>query len=200
MSRLRLIVIYNIPMPRLTKIYTRTGDDGTTALGTTRRVSKDHPRITAYGTVDELNALIGLALAQDLDEKLIAPLSNIQNQLFHLGSILAFPPDEVRQVEVPKIEARQVEFLEALIDDLNTELEPLKNFVLPGGTVGAATLHVARTVCRRAERALVSLSKEGHVEPDSIKYINRLSDALFVMARYENKRKGANETEWDTRS
>jgi cob(I)alamin adenosyltransferase len=172
MSRLRLIVIYNIPMPRLTKIYTRTGDDGTTALGTTRRVSKDHPRITAYGTVDELN----------------------------LGSILAFPPDEVRQVEVPKIEARQVEFLEALIDDLNTELEPLKNFVLPGGTVGAATLHVARTVCRRAERALVSLSKEGHVEPDSIKYINRLSDALFVMARYENKRKGANETEWDTRS
>lgn len=198
MSRLRLIVIYNIPMPRLTKIYTRTGDDGTTALGTTRRVSKDHPRITAYGTVDELNALIGLALAQGLDEKLIAPLSDIQNQLFHLGSILAFPPDEVRQIEVPRIEARQVEFLEALIDELNAGLEPLKNFVLPGGTEGAATLHVARTVCRRAERALVSLSKEELVEPDSLKYINRLSDALFVMARYENKHKDTKETEWDT--
>jgi cob(I)alamin adenosyltransferase len=185
-------------MPKLTKIYTRTGDDGTTALGTTRRVSKDHPRITAYGTVDELNALIGLALGQGLDDRLAGPLSAIQNQLFHLGSILAFPPDEVRQVEVPRIEARHVEFLESLIDELNEALEPLKNFVLPGGAEGAATLHVARTVCRRAERALVTLSKEEVVEPDSLIYINRLSDALFVMARFENKQKGADETTWDT--
>ena len=185
-------------MPRLTKIYTRTGDDGTTALGTTRRVSKDHPRIVAYGTVDELNALIGLALVQGLDDRLVEALSVIQNQLFHLGSILAFPPDEDRQVEVPRIEARHVEFLESLIDELNEELEPLKNFVLPGGAESAATLHVARTVCRRAERTLVTLSKEEVVEPDSLKYVNRLSDALFVMARYENKQKGAKETTWDT--
>jgi len=187
-------------MPRLTKIYTRTGDDGTTALGTTKRVSKDHLRITAYGTVDELNALIGLALAQGLDVKLAEALSVIQNQLFHLGSILAFPPDEVRQVEVPRIEieARHVEFLESLIDELNEGLEPLENFILPGGTEGAGALHVARTVCRRAERALVTLSKVEVVEPDSLKYINRLSDALFVMARYENKQKGADETMWDT--
>jgi cob(I)alamin adenosyltransferase len=185
-------------MPKLTKIYTRTGDDGTTALGTTRRVSKDHPRITAYGIVDELNALLGLALAQDLDKRLMEALSVIQNQLFHLGSILAFPPDEARQVEVPRIETRHVEFLESLIDELNEALEPLKNFALPGGGEGAATLHVARTVCRRAERALVTLSKVEVVEPDSLKYVNRLSDALFVMARYENKQKGIDETIWDT--
>ncbi|MGD8456935.1 MAG: cob(I)yrinic acid a,c-diamide adenosyltransferase [Anaerolineales bacterium] len=198
MSRPRLIIIYNIPMPRLTKIYTRTGDDGTTALGTTRRVSKDNPRIIAYGTVDELNALIGLALAQDLDKRLVEAFSAVQNQLFNLGAILAFPPDEAGQVEVPRIKAHHVSFLESLIDDLNEELEPLKNFVLPGGAEGAATLHVARAVCRRAERELVALSREEFVEPDCLKYINRLSDALFVMARYENEQKGAGETLWDT--
>lgn len=198
MSRSWLIVIYNIPMPRLTKIYTRTGDDGTTALGTARRVSKDHPRIIAYGTVDELNALIGLALAQGLDDRLVEALSAIQNQLFNLGAILAFPPDEDKQVEIPRIEARHIEFLESLIDELNEELESLKNFVLPGGAEGAATLHVARAVCRRAERELVTLSKDELVEPDSLKYINRLSDTLFVMARYENGQKGAEETLWDT--
>jgi len=184
-------------MPRLTKIYTRKGDDGTTALGTTRRVSKDDPRIDAYGTVDETNALIGLALAQDLHPKLAKALATIQNQLFHLGSMLAFPADGTKQVEVPKIEARHVEFLEALIDELNAELEPLENFVLPGGAEGAATLHVARTVCRRAERDLVTLSKQETVSPETLKYLNRLSDALFVMARYENKHKGSDETLWD---
>jgi cob(I)alamin adenosyltransferase len=198
LSSLLLNVIYNIPMPRLTKIYTRKGDDGTTALGTTKRVSKDNPRITAYGTVDELNSLIGLALAQGLDPKVSQPLADIQNQLFHLGSILAFPADEVRKVEVPKIESRHVEFLEALIDELNEELEPLKNFALPGGAEGAATLHVARTVCRRAERLLVTLSNQEPVSADSLGYLNRLSDALFVMARYENKQKGVDETVWDT--
>jgi cob(I)alamin adenosyltransferase len=185
-------------MPRLTKIYTRTGDDGTTALGTTKRVSKDNPRIAAYGTVDEVNALIGLALAQDLHPKLSQALATIQNQLFHLGSDLAFPPDEERQVEVPKIETRHVEFLETLIDELNEDLKPLENFVLPGGAEGAATLHVARTVCRRAERNLVTLSKQEAVDPETLKYLNRLSDALFVMARYENKHKGVDETVWDT--
>lgn len=187
-------------MPRLTKIYTRTGDDGTTALGTTKRVSKDDPRIAAYGTVDEVNALIGLALAQDLHPKLAKALATIQNQLFHLGSGLAFPADEVKKVEVPKIEARHIEYLEALIDELNAELEPLENFVLPGGAEAAAVLHVARTVCRRAERILVTLSKQETVSPDSLKYLNRLSDALFVMARYENKQKGTEETVWDTRA
>jgi cob(I)alamin adenosyltransferase len=196
----RPFVIYNNPMPRLTKIYTRTGDDGTTALGTTRRVSKDNPRIVAYGTVDEVNALIGLALAQSPRPKLAQSLATIQNQLFHLGSGLAFPADEVKQVDVPKIEARHVEYLETLIDELNAELEPLENFVLPGGAEGAATLHVARTVCRRAERYLVTLSKQEPVNPEALKYLNRLSDTLFVMARYENKHKGVDETVWDTKA
>lgn len=187
-------------MPRLTKIYTRTGDDGTTALGTTKRVSKDDPRIDAYGTVDETNALIGLALAQDLHPKLAKALATIQNQLFHLGAMLAFPADEIKQVEVPKIEAQHIESLEALIDELNAELEPLDNFVLPGGAESAAILHVARTVCRRAERVLVTLSTQETISPDSLKYLNRLSDALFVMARYENKHKGLDEALWDTKA
>ena len=185
-------------MPKLTKIYTRTGDDGTTALGTTKRITKDHPRIAAYGTVDELNTLIGLALAQGLDPKLTKSLKAIQNDLFHLGSELAFPPDEKRKVEVPQIEQRHIDDLEALIDGLNEELDTLENFILPGGSEGAAAMHVARTVCRRAERLVVTLSKDETVRPLSLAYLNRLSDALFVIARHENKQKGVDETLWDT--
>ncbi len=186
-------------MPKLTKIYTRTGDDGTTALGTTKRVPKDHPRVTAYGEVDELNALIGLALAQGLDPKLVRDLAGVQNQLFHLGAELAFPPDEEKQIEVPQMEQRHIDALESLMDELNETLGPLENFILPGGSEGGATLHVARTVCRRAERHLVTLVKDEPVRPLAIIYLNRLSDALFVMARYENKQKGEEETVWDTR-
>ena len=186
-------------MPKLTKIYTRTGDDGTTALGTTKRVPKDNPRITAYGEVDELNALIGLALAQGLDPKLLKALAGVQNQLFHLGAELSFPPDEENQVEVPQIEQRHIDSLESLIDYLNEDLGSLENFILPGGSEGGAALHVARTVCRRAERHLVTLARDEPVRPLAIKYLNRLSDALFVMARYENKQKGEEETVWDPR-
>jgi len=187
-------------MPKITKIYTRTGDDGTTALGTTRRVSKDAPRVAAYGTVDELNALLGLALSYELDEKLAMVLPKIQNDLFHLGSDLAFPEEEKKQFSVPRIEERHVNSLESLIDELNESVGPLTNFILPGRVQGAAVLQVARAVCRRAEREVVSLSREEEVNPLNLQYLNRLSDALFVMGRYENKQKGVQEPLWDSRA
>ncbi len=186
-------------MPRLTKIYTKTGDDGTTALGTKQRVPKDHPRVRAYGAVDELNSFIGMALAQGLCEKLSQALPPIQNQLFHLGSDLSFPPDEAEEFKVPRIQQRHVDALETLIDEMNSELGPLENFILPGGSLGAATLQVARTVCRRAERRLVTLQRQDEVRSESVTYLNRLSDALFVMARYENLQRGIREPLWDSR-
>lgn len=186
-------------MPRLTKIYTKTGDDGSTALGSKQRVPKDHPRVRAYGTVDELNSVIGMALAHGLCTKLAAALPPIQNQLFHLGSDLSFPPEEAEEFKVPRIEQRHIDALEALIDEMNEELGPLENFILPGGSLGAATLQVARAVCRRAERRLVTLAREDSVRPESVTYVNRLSDALFVMARYENLQRGVSEPLWDSR-
>lgn len=185
-------------MPKLTKIYTRTGDDGSTALGTRRRVPKDDLRIEAYGTVDELNSFIGLALSYEPDKKLVDPLKSIQNQLLHLGSDLAFPEEDKKEFEVPRIEDRHITDLEKLIDDLNEVVGPLKNFILPGGGQCAAALQVARTVCRRAERVLVSLSREEKINPLNLKYLNRLSDALFVMGRYENKAKGIEDPLWDS--
>ena len=200
-------------MPRLTKIYTKTGDDGTTALGSKQRVSKDHPRVRAYGTVDELNSFIGQAIAQGLCPKLAAALPQIQNELFNLGSDLAFPQEApptnepapsqtpVKRgdgVGVPRIEARHIEALEKLIDEMNAELGPLQNFILPGGSLAAATLQVARAVCRRAERRLVTLARTEKVSAETMAYLNRLSDALFVMARYENKQRGVQEPLWDS--
>jgi cob(I)alamin adenosyltransferase len=187
-------------MPKITKIYTRTGDDGTTALGTTRRVPKDDPRVAAYGTVDELNAHLGFALSIGLDEKLANVLPRIQNDLFHLGSDLAFPAEEKKQFNVPRIEERHVQALESLIDELNEIVGPLKNFILPGGGQGAAALQVARAVCRRAEREVVLLSHSDEVNPLNLQYLNRLSDALFVMGRFENKQKGVEESLWDSRA
>lgn len=187
-------------MPRVTKLYTRKGDDGTTALGTKQRVNKDDPRIQAYGTVDELNSTIGLALALGLTPRLTEELSRIQNDLFHLGSSLSFPEDELEQFKVPRIEQRHIDALEKLIDELNAVVGPLQNFILPGGASGAATLQVARTVCRRAERLVVSLLKSGQVKATDLAYLNRLSDALFVMARYENKQRGVEEPLWDSRA
>lgn len=186
-------------MPRLTKIYTKTGDDGSTALGSKQRVPKDHPRVRAYGTVDELNSVIGMALAHGLCAKLAAALPPIQNQLFHLGSDLSFPPEEAEEFKVPRIEQRHIDALESLIDEMNEELGPLENFILPGGSLGAATLQVARAVCRRAERRLVTLARQDSVRPESVTYVNRLSDALFVMARYENLQRGVSEPLWDSR-
>jgi cob(I)alamin adenosyltransferase len=186
-------------MPRLTKLYTRTGDDGTTALGTSRRVSKDSLRIQTYGTVDELNSMIGLALAQGLSPRLAGSLPAIQNDLFHLGSDLAYPSEKGdKEVAVPRIEQRHLDNLEKMIDELNELVGPLENFILPGGSVGAAALQLARAICRRAERIAVTLSTQEAVNPLSLAYLNRLSDALFVMGRYENKQAGVDEPTWDS--
>lgn len=188
------------PMPRLTKIYTRTGDDGTTALGGGQRVPKDHLRVQAYGAVDELNSLIGVALAHGLSMRLAEALAAIQNELFHLGSDLCFLEGDKGKRLIPQIEARHIQQLEALIDELNKVVGPLKNFILPGGTPGAASLHAARAVCRRAERDVITLARAEAVGPFVIPYLNRLSDALFVMARYENHQRGVPETLWDARA
>lgn len=185
-------------MPKLTKIYTRTGDEGSTALGSRRRVPKDHLRIEAYGTIDELNSFIGLALSYQPDARIAAPLRLIQNQLFNLGSDLAFPEEDKQQFEVPRIEERHIKALESLIDEINEDLGPLENFILPGGSQSAAALQVARAVCRRGERLLVSLGREEKLNPLNLPYLNRLSDLLFMMARYENKARDIDDPLWDT--
>ncbi len=187
-------------MPRITKVYTRTGDDGTTGLGTGGRVGKDSPRIEAYGTVDELNSQVGLALSCGVNDVIAPALRAIQNDLFHLGSDLCIPEEEKERQPVPRIEERHVAALESLMDRLSEELAPLANFVLPGGAPAAAQLHVARTVCRRAERLVVALSRSEAVGPHTVEYLNRLSDALFVMARHENKRRGIPDVLWNSRS
>jgi len=185
-------------MPRLTSIYTRKGDDGTTALGSRQRVPKDALRVTAYGTVDELNSVLGVALAVGLTPRLAESLPTIQNELFHLGSDLCFPEEDKQTYQIPQIEARHVQALETLMDELSEAIGPLENFILPGGTVGAAHLHVARTVCRRAEREVITLRREEPVGPYVVPYLNRLSDALFVMARYENRQRGVPEPLWNS--
>ncbi len=185
-------------MPRLTKIYTKTGDSGETALAGGQRVLKESQRIHAFGAVDELNSHLGVALALGLCEKLTAVLPVIQNELFNLGSDLAFLEEDKQKYELPKIETRHVAALEALIDDLNAVVGPLQNFILPGGTPGAAQLHVARTVCRRAEREVAALSREESIGEFVLPYLNRLSDALFVMARFENREAGQAEALWDS--
>ena len=187
-------------MPRLTSIYTRKGDDGTTALGSKTRVAKDSQRVTAYGTADELNSAVGVALANGLSKRLANVLPGIQNELFHLGSDLCFPEADKEEYSIPQIEARHVEALETLIDELTAVVGPLDNFILPGGTPGAAYLHMARTVCRRAERDVVSLNREEAIGPYVLQYLNRLSDALFVMARYENHQRAVSEPLWDSRA
>jgi cob(I)alamin adenosyltransferase len=187
-------------MPRITKVYTRTGDDGTTSLGTGDRLPKDALRIETFGTVDELNSIIGSVLVLELSPPLPASLVTIQNELFHLGSDLCVPEADKAAMPVPRIEEKHVIALEELMDSLSAELPPLENFVLPGGSPGASGLHVARAVCRRAERLAVSLSREEPVGPLVIRYLNRLSDALFVMARYENKRRGVPDVTWDSRA
>ncbi len=187
-------------MPRITKVYTRTGDDGTTGLGGGQRVPKDSGRIEAYGTVDELSSAIGVALALGLDAKLAARLPRIQNDLFNLGSDLCILEEDKARMPVPGVEPRHVEALERLIDELQEELAPLANFILPGGSPGAAQLHVARTICRRAERLAIHLAREEPVGASVVPYLNRLSDALFVMARYENLKRGTPEVLWDSRA
>ena len=171
-------------MARLTKIYTRTGDKGLTGLVGGKRVSKDSPRIWAYGTVDELNSAIGLARAFKPDKQTDAILAGIQNDLFDLGAELAGAPAQVRQ--------SQIDALEKLMDACNAKLGSLREFILPGGTPAAAQLHVARTICRRAERFCVRMKATGLAIP----YLNRLSDALFVLARWVNYMAGKKDTFW----
>lgn len=185
-------------MPRITRVYTRSGDDGTTGLGGGQRVPKDSLRVDAYGTVDELNSAIGVALATGLTERLQTTLTTIQNELFHLGSDMCILEEDKQRFAVPQIEARHVEALEQLMDDLMAQMPPLENFILPGGSLGAAHLHVARTICRRAERDTIALSREEALGAYVIKYLNRLSDALFVMARYENKMRDVPDVTWDS--
>ena len=187
-------------MPRITKVYTRTGDDGTTGFGGGQRVAKDSPRIEAYGTVDELSSTIGAALAVGLDPRLAETLTRIQNDLFNLGSDLCILEEDKAERPVPVIEERHVAALESLMDGLAAELPPLENFILPGGSPGAAQLHVARTVCRRAERLVIALARLEPVGPFVVPYLNRLSDALFVMARYENLRRGIPDALWNSRA
>ena len=176
----------------LNKIYTRTGDAGHTALGIGERVPKHSLRIAAYGTVDETNAFIGLArLELAAEPKLDAMLARVQNDLFDLGADLTMPEREGKpQRERLRISDDQVARLESEIDELNAALTPLTSFVLPGGSAAAAALHVARTVCRRAERGMVALASAPgeHVSAPALKYINRLSDLLFVASRYANGR------------
>ena len=183
-------------MPRLTKIYTKTGDEGMTGLGGGRRVLKDSARVRAYGTVDELNSAIGVALALGLSERLGTDLGTIQNELFDLGSDLCWPSDDERRERIPTVQPHHVEKLERLIDELNEVVGPLTNFLLPGGSPGAAQLHLARTICRRAERETIALSREEEIGALVLPYLNRLSDALFVMARYENHERGVGEPLW----
>jgi cob(I)alamin adenosyltransferase len=178
---------------RLTRIYTRAGDTGETSLGDGTRVSKRHPRVAAYGDVDELNALVGLALAGNLPARLRVLLERVQNELFDLGADLSVPLDDDRKERL-RVAQSQVSALERACDDVNAELEPLRSFVLPGGTETAARLHLARTVCRRAERHVLAI--EDDVNPAALAYLNRLSDLLFILARAANADEGVPEPLW----
>src|ERR687883_665687 len=181
-----------------TKIYTRTGDRGDTGLFGGGRVSKDHPRVEAYGDVDELNAALGLARAVETMPRVDEVLVPLQRDLFAIGALLATPDREKmkRHLDKASIDERRVAELEHAIDDGDRELEPLKSFIVPGGTPKAAALHVARTVCRRAERRVVALHAEIELPPLVVQYLNRLSDLLFVLARVANRHAGMGEVTW----
>ena len=175
-------------MVYLSRIYTKSGDAGETGLGDGRRVPKDDPRVEAYGTVDELNAVLGLVAAYCPDAPESQLLRAVQNDLFDVGADLCVPPpaDEAAAAGQLRVVPAQAERLEAAIDRLNEGLQPLRSFILPGGTPAAAWLHLARTVCRRAERAVVTLTHAEPVNPQVVVYLNRLSDFLFVLGRVAN--------------
>ncbi len=178
------------------KIYTRTGDDGTTGLFGGDRVVKSHPRIEAYGTVDELNAVLGVALAQpDVPARLAAVLTRVQHELFVMGADLATP--EHAKPYVPRIGPAHAAALEADIDAFEADLAPLKQFILPGGTALAAHLHMARTVCRRAERLTVEAATREAFNEHALSFLNRISDLLFVAARWANHAAGQPDVPWE---
>lgn len=194
---------FNEPRIALNRIYTRTGDAGQTRLVGGQKIGKDDLRIECYGTVDELNAFIGAArvTAEELGPsnerviRLAATLKQVQHELFNLGSILATLPEDVHPKQ-PRVTDKDVEELEREIDSANEELQPLRSFVLPGGSRLEAELHICRTVCRRAERVLVRLSAAQDTPAEALRYLNRLSDALFVWSRWANHVLGAQETLW----
>ena len=175
---------------RLSKIYTRTGDDGTTGLGDGSRTDKDGMRVSAYGTTDELNSVIGMLLTHSMSDDVRVVLDEIQHHLFDLGGELCIPGHQA-------ITEQHVTWLEQRLDKFNEDLPPLKDFILPGGSPAAATCHLGRTVCRRAERIIVSLQRVETVPPFSMKYLNRLSDLLFVIARVLARADGGKEVLWE---
>jgi cob(I)alamin adenosyltransferase len=174
---------------RLSKIYTKTGDDGTTGLGDGTRVAKDSARVAAYGTVDELNSSIGIVLAQEIAAPIREALTQIQHDLFDLGGELCIPG-------MAMVHEADVERLEQTLDGFNADLPALKDFILPGGGMAAACCHLARTVCRRAEREVVTLSRSETVRPEAVRYLNRLSDLLFVLSRVLARASGHGEVLW----
>ena len=185
------------------KIYTRKGDGGDTSLFGGKTVSKDDIRVEAYGTVDELNSFLGLAIAKlpDAMSDWRKPLSSTQSDCFALGAILATPKTGDEKPEhVPELPDSRVEQLEKWIDALDEELQPLKAFILPGGSEAAATLHAARSVCRRAERRVVALARQENLDDVVVRYLNRLSDLLFALARAANARLGTADVEWPPES
>ena len=176
---------------RLSSIYTKTGDDGTTGLGNGERIDKDSDRIEVMGSVDELNSLCGVLEASGVSDDVSGYLLNIQHRLFDIGAELAVPGNAA-------IDPVCVERLEELIDTYNEELPALKEFVLPGGSLPGSICHLARSVCRRVERGLVTMSREEYINPETLRYINRLSDLLFVLARTMNQGNGGKEILWDS--
>ena len=180
------------------KIYTKTGDDGTTSLFGGKRVSKAELRIETYGTVDELNSFIGLVRDQEVNQKRKNVLIEIQDRLFTVGSILATESGNTK-VKIPSLSEEDIQFLEKEIDTMDAELPPMRFFVLPGGHPSVSHCHVARTVCRRAERLTIALNAQEKVDPLVIKYLNRLSDYLFVLSRKMAHELGVEETPWKPR-
>jgi cob(I)alamin adenosyltransferase len=180
----------------MTRIYTKTGDTGETGLFGGGRVGKDDPRVDAYGEVDELNASLGLARALGLEARLDELCQRLQHELFTVGAVLATPHGTKAESYIPKIQPEWVTAMEAAIDAFDDELAPMTHFILPGGTQASAALHVSRTVCRRAERRVVALLREGKVDLLVVTYLNRLSDLLFTMARVANHRAGVPDVKW----
>lgn len=190
---------FNAPRIALNRIYTRTGDQGETHLAGVQKIAKDDLRIECYGTVDELNAFIGAARVtaeQARLQEFAATLKRVQHELFNLGSILATLPEDVHPKQ-PRITAGEIAKLEQEIDAANEELPALRSFVLPGGSRLDAELHICRTICRRAERLLVTLAKEQQIPTEALQYLNRLSDAFFVWSRWVNHALGAAESLWE---
>jgi len=196
MDRLLWEVFGGDRMPPLSRLYTRAGDQGQTRLGGGQIVAKSDLRLECYGTVDELNSVLGLVRALEPCAEIAEPLLRIQNELFDLGSDLCFLEEDKGKWPLPQVRPDQIETLEQEIDSMQSQTGPLANFILPGGSRAAASLHVARTVCRRAERLCVRLAEEETVAPLVIQYLNRLSDWLFAAPRLENAKAGVEEPLW----